>query len=306
MCNMDNVNFLANAPGSPESIRRAIRNNKWGLGGGVSGDSNVHTSWDDLLGGWGASEEWDKLPGAVGNSAGNRRVGRGVGLVFGAAAAGSAAGGAEAGATEVGAGLPLAEEAGGATTGLIGEGSALGEGAAAEIASGEEVAPGIIADSTAPSEIATTPGQVIDAPATTGPTEIGQGLPLAEEAGVEQAATAEKGLFTSAMDWVNAKPVNTLIAGQAIGGAAGGAMSSISQKKAEKAKREQQERDIAAQQELKDYPRRVKQGNPSVGGGGVNVNLKRGPDGVLRRPDGSPVYNRPGGILTRGMTGPRG
>lgn len=67
---IDAARNIGNAPGGPESFYRALQTNNWSSGGGTSGNSNVHTSWDDIMGGWGA------------DTPGLRRVGRGVGLYF--------------------------------------------------------------------------------------------------------------------------------------------------------------------------------------------------------------------------------
>jgi hypothetical protein len=232
---IDSLRDLGNAPGGPESILRAFQTNSWGLGGGVTGNQNTHTSWDDLLGGWGA------------DNAGARRVGRGVGLAFAGYGAGAALGAGEAGATEVGAGLPLAEEAGANMgTGLL--------------------------------------EPVLE--------------PVAEQAAasaiVDQASTApaEKGLISQAMNWVNAKPVNTMITAKAVEGVATGLSASRAAEKKRKADQEMQNDRLTAAQ-------RQKTSNTSVGGRGVNLNMAPG-NRVLLRPDGTPVW-APGGIINRGM-----
>lgn len=209
-----------------------------------------------------------------------------------AATVGEAAGGAAAvgeGATELGAGMALADEAGAglgldATTGLT-------EASAAPAAT-----EGIIPNSGP----ASTP--LAETPAATPTQTAAHDLINDPRAGMPaQAPTgdvASKGILNSAMDWVNAKPVNTLITGQAISGVAKGTFEERAAEKKRKA-------NLEAMQEQASLPQRLKQGNASVGGGNVNLNLRKGADGVLRRPDGTPVFGG-GGILTNGMNGVRG
>jgi hypothetical protein len=59
-----------------------------------------------------------------------------------------------------------------------------------------------------------------------------------------------------------------------------------------------------AELELADLPRRQKIGNPSVGGGGVSINLRPG-SRVLYRPDGTPVFAGTG-IVASNMRNMRG
>lgn len=133
------------------------------------------------------------------------------------------------------------------------------------------------------------PGQYVD-PGTGSVVTPGPGSPDVA------AMPPQGGIIQSAMDWVNAKPVNTLITGQAIQGAAKGVFE-------ERAAERKRRTELELQQEAESSKQRLKQGNPSVGGRGVNLGV--GPSGkVLLRPDGRPVYGT--GIVTGGMNGVRG
>ena len=100
------------------------------------------------------------------------------------------------------------------------------------------------------------------------------------------------------LDVVEHHPIASLIGANMAGGMLQGMANRSTQ--LEMLKRQEQ-----AQEDLADLPRRQKQGNSSVGGKGVNINMRPGSK-VLRRPDGTPVY-RPGtGIISTGMNGVRG
>jgi hypothetical protein len=267
----DDFRDLSNLPGSPEAIYRAFKRNSWGLGGGVTGETNTHTSWDDIFG------------GQLAESAGARRVGRGVGLAFAGYGAGAALG-AGAGATEVGVGLPLAEEAG----------AGMGTGLAEAGVAGEVGADSVIGDQALTGGVENAPEALIQGEV---PEQVGIDQPLAAEAG-SKAPPAEKGLIGKAMDWVNAKPVNAMIAYKGVEGVAQGALANRAENRKRKADQETREYNATIQQ-------RLKQGNPSVGGRGVNVNLAPG-NRVLLRPDGTPVYLPGGGLINSRMNGVRG
>lgn len=99
-------------------------------------------------------------------------------------------------------------------------------------------------------------------------------------------------------DWVQAHPIASIIGANMLGGAASGVASRQTQLEAIEKKKE-------AELELADLPRKTKQGNPSVGGKGVNLNVK--PSGkILKRPDGTPVFVPGTGIISNGMNGTRG
>lgn len=220
-----------------------------------------------------------------------------------AATVGEAAGGAAAvgeGATELGAGMALADEAGAG----LGVDAATGLTEASAAPSATE---GIIPNSgPASTPLAETPAATPTQTAAQNliqPEELGQAHPVTEEtpygvnegSGLQEAgAPASKGLLNSAMDWVNAKPVNTVLAGQAVGGLFKGASD-----------QRLLERKLQAEREAREYPARLKQGNPSVGGGGVRINVAPGGK-ILRRPDGSSVYVPNSGLINGGMNGTRG
>ena len=224
----------------------------------------------------------------------------------GAASAGeaaTAAGGADLALGAGAEGILGAEAAGagleaGLGTGLL-EGGTAGEAGAAAggIIPGSGPASTSLADTAA-----VTPTQSAAQNLIAGaPQELGAG-PVAEEvpygvnesSGLQNAAPAEKGLIGSAMDWVNAKPVNTLITGQAISGVAKG----VAEERAADKKRK-------ANLEALQEPQRQKQGNPSVGGKGVSLNLAPG-GRILTRPDGSRVYVPNSGLINGAMNGVRG
>jgi hypothetical protein len=143
------------------------------------------------------------------------------------------------------------------------------------------------------------------------PTPLGNGAPVEEsgvnaETGLQTPPTSEPGMMGKAWDWVNKKPINTLIAAQGVSGLAQGAMGYEAQRRQEK-----QQRDLLEQQhqnaiDQADLPRRQKQGNPSVGGGQTNINVRPVPGRVLLRPDGTPVFVPGTGIINNYMTGVRG
>jgi hypothetical protein len=206
-----------------------------------------------------------------------------AGLVAGGAylAAPMLAGGEVAGgAGTPGATTALAAEAPAATNAeALSQGLIQGtEGAAAAT----PAATGAIAPSVAPAAVDSSMGM----PFTPGPGSVGAMDP------------SNAGIFTQGADWIGAHPVASIIGANMAGGALKG-YADLS------AQRESDKRKAQAAQDLADLPRRQKQGNPSVGGAGVNLNLRPGSK-VLLRPDGTPVY-RPGtGILNGAMNGARG
>jgi hypothetical protein len=100
------------------------------------------------------------------------------------------------------------------------------------------------------------------------------------------------------MGFVKENPIASIIGANMLGSAVSG-VANLS------AQRESDKRKAAAAESLADLPRRQKMGNPSVGGAGVNLNLKPGSK-VLRRADGTPVFVPGTGIISTGMNGVRG
>jgi hypothetical protein len=199
-----------------------------------------------------------------------------AGLVAGGAylAAPMLAGGEVAGgAVTPGATTTLAAEAPAATNaealsqGLI---QGTGEGAAA-------AAPGAVAPSVAPAAV-----------------DSSVGMPFTPGAGGAGAMDPSGGIT----GFVKENPVASIIGANMLGSAVSG-VANLS------AQRESDKRKAAAAESLADLPRRQKMGNPSVGGGGVNLNLKPGSK-VLKRPDGTPVFIPGTGIISTGMNGVRG
>jgi hypothetical protein len=98
--------------------------------------------------------------------------------------------------------------------------------------------------------------------------------------------------------FVKENPIASIIGANMLGSAVSG-VANLS------AQRESDKRKAAAAESLADLPRRQKMGNPSVGGGGVNLNLKPGGK-VLKRPDGTTVFVPGTGIINGSMNGVRG
>lgn len=215
------------------------------------------------------------------------------------------AGGAYLAAPEI-AGAAGASSGAGGTTALAAD--------AAVPAGADSMAPALIQGgdaagaATAVAPAAATPASAV-APAVTAPVADATAAAPAVDSSMGMTLTpgpggagpmdpAAPGMVSSAMNAVESHPITSLIGANMLGGALTGM-----------AKRKADLEELAAQHgyavDLATLPQRQKQGNPSVGGGGVNLNIKPG-NKVLTRPDGTPVY-RPGtGIINTNMNGARG
>jgi hypothetical protein len=119
------------------------------------------------------------------------------------------------------------------------------------------------------------------------------GMPFTPGAGGAGAMDPSGGIT----GFVKENPITSIIGANMLGSAVSGVANLSAQREADK-------RRAAAAESLADLPRRQKMGNPSVGGAGVNLNLRPGGK-ILKRPDGTPVW-APSGIISTGMNGVRG
>jgi hypothetical protein len=166
-------------------------------------------------------------------------------------------------------------------------GVGLGEGAGGTTASSAMT----LADTGIPQTAAET---LYDAPTLAGSQSYDSAI-LANS--TEPALGGDPGILSKVGNWLGSSDkgdiANRVMAFQGISGAA---QNYQAQKAAEEKRK--QEMDLAT------LPQRQKMGNPSVGGAGVNINLRPGRT-VLYRSDGRPVY-LPSGLINSAMNGVRG
>jgi hypothetical protein len=296
----ENPREIFNGPGTLGALREALKYNDWKIRGINDPEKSSH---DILLGGWSSGGE------------SQRKAGRIVGSVAAAIAGGNALSGGEAaagegavageGATEVGMGMPLAEEAGaGAAESGVASQFATEAGLDASWGANPAQTTGLETGFEGLSESAaeTAAREALSETATTGLEGATESLAsetatdnLLKEA-ASQSLENKPGIIESAMKWAGEKPINTAITYGAI---SQGASAALQSRAAEKKRKEAEaEREYNA-----TIKQRMKMGNPSVGGGGVNINMRPG-SRVLRRPDGSAVY--PPGLIQGRMGGVRG
>ena len=233
-----------------------------------------------LSGGLGALESGDNPLSAMRTGLGMDAAGLAIGSGVAASGLANAPGIVDAGATSGSGVAPVAASEAPATTSQALETNLINGGAAAPTVNATP----------AVAQAATTPSAV--APA------VDDSMGMTFTPGPGGAGPMQPGFGSQALDFVKENPVTSLIGANILGGTLSGIANRSTQ--LEMLKREEQ-----AKEDLADLPRRQKQGNASVGGKGVNLNLHPGSK-VLRRPDGTPVY-RPGtGIINNGMNGVRG
>jgi hypothetical protein len=304
----ENPRDIFNGPGTLGALREALKYNDWKI---RSINDPKKSSHDILLGGWSSGGE------------NQRKAGRVVGSIAAAIAGGSAlsggeAAGAEGAATgaETGAGesfgltgMEGAEAAGEGAQGVAGEfaGSEAGLGDQAwgvnpQGVEGTGADAALTGEAPTPSEAAFAETNTVDAGGANeffGADASNTGTPVEnwmEPGPASNAPVKEPGILERAMQWAGEKPINTAITYGAI---SQGASAALQSRAAERKRKEEE----AAREYNATIRQRMKMGNPSVGGGGVNINMRPG-TGVLRRPDGSVVY--PPGIINRNMGGVRG
>lgn len=184
----------------------------------------------------------------------------------------------------------VAAEAAPSTTATLAQGTLSGGETAAVPASAPEALAGTAGATPAPAAADTAayglaPGQTVDS-ATGSVITPGPGTGAADV-----SAVAGKG-------WIESNPITSIIGANMLGGAAQGYANRRTQLELAQKKHDYE-------MEQADLPRKTKQGNASVGGGGVNIPIKPGGK-ILKRPDGTPVFVPGTGIINGSMNGVRG
>jgi hypothetical protein len=273
-------------PGSAQAWVNALANDDW-----TNPFSGKASSWDMMAGG--SSSEDPRI----------RTVGRAVGSYFLGGAVANGAGGAEAGAGTVGAEeAGVAADAGAATDAAMEANNAdvisqFGGDSSAAAGAGSDAAQQIVAGESADLAAGNTSAQNIvgSQPTAGSPEQLGG--PGMEEWNAAREAANKPGLIEGAMKTINANPAASVLGFKAVEGVGSAALASRAAEKKRKA-------DLERELELADFKRKQTQANPSVGGGGVNLNL-RPTNAPIRRPDGTLVYPVPG-LINRAAGGVRG
>lgn len=320
MSSWSDVLDFADAPGSAESLRRAITLNKWS--NPFSSDKN---SFDQFAGGFSADDS------------GARTAGRAVGSYFAGGALGDVAGGAGDAAPVAGDSAAVDSAGVSATNDAIagvdsGTSTIAGAPSSADAISGPAATPATAATPAPTSGQASaqnlisgaqpnaTPAQGLintaqdsatgfqgtvpadaSSPAALQPGQsVDSGTGSVVTPGAGTGAAEQPGIIDRTLNAIKAHPTASKVG-------AGAALGMYTTEMKRKADLEALAAKHGYEIDLASLPARQKTGNASVGGGGVNLNIRPGAK-TLTRPGGAPVFNTGTGIINRnaGLNGVRG